>query len=694
MLVRYSKKHVRRQQDKTHADWVSVDDSELVVTCNPPGWRVPREFDFAFLVPFATTTLANSVALAFGRFAVRFARDTAVSRYADFRNLWLAIAAQAEATPNASNLRTGALASWWKEAAQAYATAKYERSNKATSAKAALQSAWTVLDELASCGLLIDVPPKEPPKNLHLTKVPRPSLVELAATKPASAEEKSALVRHFRSIGVPVDDAEAERFIELVAGLLTPEERRDPKKATAAYSTRATEYLNALKSAAEARFLEWQQHYSEGQRLLASADPQVLVAFPDGLLPTERASPEFRRFFPKKDTNRARANFLLLMREKFQGRVPSSETLARPCRERHVKLVVRLGGRHYLDAMLSLHREGVAAAALLYIADTGANLSTALSLETKFERATSDANYVEFFAVKKRAGYAAIYDVLPVNEPGRRISTVKALRAVAAMTSDRRKRFPQLGKKLFVFTWFHEPSVAAGTFLSTHLAYLLKSAALPRQWTLSGMRAAVGIVDTLDGTGTLNGLRRKLNHGKSSFATTATYALRWPIRKQLELEMAKYQRLFQAGVASNLQGALQWLHKSPQEAAALLREAERTGLGFLCAAPKSGARPGTHAGTKCGKVGECTGCSVRLFVADEESLAEVVATNLSLKANLARLEAESAERFDELWIELLAFTTVALEEAKRGPFAYLVPRAARKAEQWLAAGFDITDLRP
>lgn len=109
MLVRYSKKHVRRQQDKTHADWVSVDDSELVVTCNPPGWRVPREFDFAFLVPFATTTLANSVALAFGRFAVRFARDTAVSRYADFRNLWLAIAAQAEATPNASNLRTGAL---------------------------------------------------------------------------------------------------------------------------------------------------------------------------------------------------------------------------------------------------------------------------------------------------------------------------------------------------------------------------------------------------------------------------------------------------------------------------------------------------------------------------------------------------------------------------------------------------------
>lgn len=122
MLVRYSKKHVRRQQDKTHADWVSVDDSELVVTCNPPGWRVPREFDFAFLVPFATTTLANSVALAFGRFAVRFARDTAVSRYADFRNLWLAIAAQAEATPNASNLRTGALASWWKEAAQAYAT--------------------------------------------------------------------------------------------------------------------------------------------------------------------------------------------------------------------------------------------------------------------------------------------------------------------------------------------------------------------------------------------------------------------------------------------------------------------------------------------------------------------------------------------------------------------------------------------
>lgn len=694
MQATHWRTHVRRAPAQTDGEYVAIDESRLVVTCHPPAWRVPRDFDFAFLRPFAEPTLASRIAAAFGRFVVRFSRPTSVSRYTGFRRLWLATAAQLQPVQGAPDLRTGELASGWSTAARAYAAAEYERHTKATSAKADLQATWTVLDELASCGLLATVNPVEPPKNLHLTKVPRPSLVELAATKSATKEEKSALVRHFRSIGVPVDDLEAERFIELVAGLLTQEERRDPRKATEAYTAKASEYINTLKFAAETRFLKWQKHYEDGQRLLTSADKNVLAAFPNGLLHAERSSAAVQRFFPRDDLDSATANFLLLMKEFFQGRVPSAEKLEHPWRARYMKLIARLGGRYHLDAMLSLHRDAIAAAALLYILDTGANVSTTISLETDFERATSDPNIVEFFAVKSRARYAAIYDVLPVNEPGRRVGTVKALRAVADMTADRRRQFLQLGKKLFIFSYFHEPSVAGGEFLANQLTYLLAEEGLPPQWTLSGIRAAIGIIDTLDGTGTLNGLRRKLNHGGSSFATTASYALRWPIRKQLELEMSKYQRQFQAGVASNLEGALQWLHRTPEEADALLEDAKRTGLGFLCAAPRGGARRADPAGSSCSKVGECADCSVRLFVMDEQSLAEVIATNLSLKANMSRLEMESAERFDEVWVDLLAFSTVAMEEARRGPFAYLVSPATKTAEQWIAEGFDISDLRP
>lgn len=131
MSVRYSKKHVRRQADETHDQWVAVDDSGLLVTCDPPHWPCPRDFDFTFLIPFAQTPLANGIALAFGRFAVRFARDTSVSRYSAFKSLWLAIASQIDPPPCTSHLRTGELASRWKDIAQVYAAAEYERRKRA-----------------------------------------------------------------------------------------------------------------------------------------------------------------------------------------------------------------------------------------------------------------------------------------------------------------------------------------------------------------------------------------------------------------------------------------------------------------------------------------------------------------------------------------------------------------------------------
>ena len=694
MSARYSKKHIRRQKDDAHAKWVSVDVSGLVVTVSPPSWPTPRDFDFAFLTPFASTELAQAIALAFGQYAPRFARRTSLDRYQQFRRLWTVVAAQMAAPPNTSNLRAGDLAEWWRAAAHKYALNEYQRAGKPTSAKVRTQSLFAVLDEFASCGLLVDVPATKSPKNVHLQKVPRPSLVEQtrSAREPA-AEEKSALIQHFRSIGIPVENTEAEQSIAHLLGLLTPEERKDPKKASQAYFVRTNEFLLALTTAAETEFIKWQRHFEDGRALLPFGDPAVLVAYDAG----EFFAPSnaiFRQYFPKNDTRTATANFLLLARERFQGCSPSENALELPFRSRLQKLVSDLGGKHHLDSMLTLHRNGVAAAAFLYIRDTGANLSTCLSLSSDFERPTSEPGVVEFFAVKARANYKAIYDCLSVNDPGRRISTVKTLRAVKDMTSTLRSNFSQLNDSLFVFRFFSEPSVANSAFLGNQFQYLLASANLPVDWTLSGIRAAVGITHVLDGTGTLNGVARKLHQGKKSAATTAGYALRWPVRTSLELQMAKYQDLFQAGIASNLEAALAWLGKSADEAEEVLREARRTGLGFLCIAPDAGARPGTKAGSPCGKTGECPQCPVHVFLADEESLAEVVATNLSLQTNESRLRLESAERFENFWAELLAFTTVAISSAKRGPHAYLMPRAERKAEQWIASGFDITDLRP
>jgi hypothetical protein len=693
-VSRYSKAHVRRGRQEAAELSIHIDDSGLVATAHPVHWPSSSTFDFGFLLPLADLELAQEVTIAFARHAVRFARKTARSRFEGFSNLCKGIGQRPDAPRHVTTFRQGDAAAWWTKAVKEYAAQQYQSALKATGVKVALGGTWLVLDELASCGLAVQVAPVAPPKNVHLLKVPRAGLVERSATRRPTTEEKSVLLQHLRSIGVTVEDDEALDFVEVLAGQLTEEERKDPVKASNAYFARNKEFLASLTAAAEAKFLHWQQHYLAGQELLKMADPEVVTAFEEGQLGAKAPWEVFDRFFPKDDARLSTANLLQLVNAKFLGRMPAAHQCDERWRYRYVPLIRRLGGRLYLDAMLALHREAVAAAALLYILDSGANVSTALSLETDFERATSEPNVVEFFAVKARAGYAAIYDAMPVNDPGRAISTVRALRVLKEATEARHRDFPGLGASLFVFTFFHEPSVASGVFLAKQFQYLLKATNLPVGWKLSAIRTAIAVGAALDGTGTLAGLQRKLKHAPTSQRTTEGYALVWPVRKKVELEMAKYQRLVETGVASNVQGALKWLNRSEAEATQLLAEAERTGLGFLCASSKSGARPGTDQGSDCDKVGECFACHVRVFVADEQSLTEVIATNLSLTANMERLESESANRLDDVWIELLAFTTVAIEEAKRSHVAYLLPRATRTAQQWIGNGFDITQLRP
>jgi hypothetical protein len=262
------------------------------------------------------------------------------------------------------------------------------------------------------------------------------------------------------------------------------------------------------------------------------------------------------------------------------------------------------------------------------------------------------------------------------------------------MTSDIRLRFTTLGKALFVFKFFQTPSIANSEFLAHQLSYLLAAKELPAGWRLSGIRAAVGIVEALDGSGTLNGIQRKLHHGPKSMRTTEGYALRWPVRRSLELEMAKYQELLQAGMASNLDGALAWLGNSPQEAEQLLSEVRRKGLGFLLS--EASASPAAPAASETDIERDADlapGCIAHVFVVDENSLSEVIAVKLSLELNMKRLEMESATRLETLWLELLAFSVAVIAEAKRSAFAYLIPRAERNAAALMAAGFDVTGLR-
>lgn len=683
MFTSISKQHVRRKSEAAEIDRVTVDETGLVITVLGENWPSARAFEFFFLCPFACRPLAKAMALAFGRFASRYARSTASSRYTFFKSAWCAIAEQCEKR-HLQNLRSGPLSAWFAQTAHVYLAGEFDRAARDTSAKTTVQGAEVVFGELASCGLLPDIKKVAVPKNVHLRKRPRKGLFELAAAgKAPSKKDVKAIVDYFTSSGVPIDDEDAKAYITSLATLLTPDERKDAKTIKDAYVRLSKEHLGSLTRAAESEFLKWSSHYDRGQALLEGAEPSVLRIYDANKF---RSASDWARLFPIDDDDLTIANLLLLVRDRFNGIVTLTNTLPYPMKDRFGKAVSRAGGVYALDAMLHLHRDAVAAAAILYMLDTGANLSTALSLEVDFERPTSEAGMVEFFGVKARANYSAIYDVLPINEPGRQISTVKALRGVVDMTALLRKNFPELGASLFVFRFFRQPSVADSGFLADQLKYLLNRYELPKSWLLSAIRTAVGVSHALDDSRTLAGMKRRLNQKSDEVARG--YALHFPIQKFLEAEMAKYQQLFQVGIAANLEGAFEWLRMPPAEAAKLIEEAKNKGLSFLLPSDAPDENDATPA-SEDDEISDPT----YVFMTDEGSLSEVIATKRSLEANMEKLKGESTARFNELWIELLAFSSAVVESAKRSTFAYLMPQAERNAEKLLEAGFDITELR-
>ena len=280
----------------------------------------------------------------------------------------------------------------------------------------------------------------------------KPSLAE-ARIEPG-AQDVLRLAEAAASGDAPVDlGDDAVRFAETVN--LERQRRPDlPASLPAAIRVICEERLLALRRAASAVFEEWRKDYEWARGEItraphsgADAFRMLEVVWSSGNTSQGRAT--VARLFPRRDTTTALRQLLALIDANFGGICPRNDSHPRSRFWEHAYR--KVGGSPKVQALLAPTRQACSAVAVLYLCETGANVSTALSLSPDSIQPSRISGHLSVVGTKARSGGKPIYDLLSVRPTAPDCtSAAAAIQCLAAATDAARRAAPQHANALFL----------------------------------------------------------------------------------------------------------------------------------------------------------------------------------------------------------------------------------------------------
>jgi len=548
---------------------------------------------------------------------------------------------------------------------------------KDTTTSQIIKTTNLVLRYLASAGVLPKIPQLRPVKGARTKTQPRKSLAEVARIAHVAQDALRTAARAHQVEIAPGDEAAFLQVLEQEA------ERRTnlPDDPIAAIRIILSDRLATLRACAVEDFNKWSSHFDDGHAILALADMdgrsvERLVYSTDE--DAYRRQQHLRHALPSHRSDITLARFLAMIEHRWNGcppRATTPETLA-DRGQFYNKFYRKYGGYQEIDALLNAHPEAIIAVIVLYLVDSGANVSTARTLHFKCLQTSEIAGHKRISGTKSRPEIKAIFHDLPVKAPELGVTTVQAVEKLMIMTARYREQASGQDKQaLFLVrpqsnvipipehlltSWFKD-------FCARHpeLAELKLAPSMIRPSVLLDL--------ALSKDGNLIAAQYKAHH--SDVSTTDGYTRKWPMRLLYEEKMKRFMQEFQATAIAPIAGAAERLGISIAEAEQLLDRAERNGLGVLCLKPRAGIQPGTKAGVVCHVIEKCLGCSAQIVVPEPEAIADMIIFNEELWKEQERFEAEQDQRWEELWLLWLAFTEVVLEEMSKGPQAAILGQA-------------------
>jgi hypothetical protein len=167
------------------------------------------------------------------------------------------------------------------------------------------------------------------------------------------------------------------------------------------------------------------------------------------------------------------------------------------------------------------------------------------------------------------------------------------------------------------------------------------------------------------------------NH--KSARTTMTYLSQPWFKQRLADEIRRFQELFEAAFLSDIEHVATKLEIAPQDLLKREKLASETGLGFVCAQRLTASKFDTPSGSEeeCLALDKCAECGFRKFVPTENSIRALLWTNKSLKKQQTSYMNANPDRWDAVWLPLLALTEAVLSKLRSGAKRGLVQRIDR-----------------
>jgi hypothetical protein len=489
------------------------------------------------------------------------------------------------------------------------------------------------------------------PRNASANQTNRPSLAEQVASPEVMSDELASAIAGIVEFVNPDDqDAVARQLSALAAaqGNLP----KTPEALIEALAALEEDCLNAVRRVASNEFAMWERQRAEGKALLACADPVLAerIAF---ALRGDRTMAKTIRSMGNTYSDEELAAATLRACVTHFGSMAATEAIV-DNRPFYLWLMRRTGGRFSLDAMLGPSLNAVAAAILLTLCETGANVSTVLELDASLGLQPSDdqeGHYI-FTSLKRRAGNTFIVSIIPAKAAEGYLSAVHALQVLEADGAPTRAAIAT--ERLFTFRWFTTPSVATDPFVRNRLRILLRRASLHNYaFTPSAIRPCVL---------TLFGLKKRVDalvvqiqagHGEDSFATSA-----YQFRLASRVRLAAYARQFHARLLS------------------LATEVGRSGANALASSSST-----VTEGDICA---DMVACVVDL---DEHLILDAYLTIRCLERSAEALVTTRRAHWMSICEPALAWSQVLLEKAAKGELAHRVAALGRKAESLVRDGF-------
>lgn len=542
-----------------------------------------------------------------------------------------------------------------------------------------------VLRPLQTSGLVAQVKFPTMPRNYHTNGSHRPSLVEIGKRDRLCAEVVAEIKRLAKEMGMelPID---AAGYIAGLAEAIPLSHFPNEEVFRKAIQGENWRRLEVIRSVAEQAVVRASALFGAGESLIAQGDPQIVQKFDSAVwkagVEREVAMAEI---FPIDDPHQATANLLKYCFDAHGGRVPHKRTFS----EQHAAtfmlwLYRRLGGRRKLQAMLGGEPDGIAGVALLYLVDSGDNVSTAIELTPRCTEPTDDPNRVRVVSAKGRSAWKPIVDTFDIVDPAVQVTVPQAIEFALRSTSQTRKHFPELSETLLIFNWFVEgPSAAGYDFIQDRLRQLLRDAGhrFAKEMIPSSIRQSYITDRTLATEGRPRPAEILAKHEERGGQTTRIYKSRFPVKLLLAAKIRTFQHILETDLLFNGLNLDAALGRTRSEGLEMLAAAERTGNGLRCRDCKAGDGPTSRAGETCEDAGmPCLDCKQRLIVVDEDTIEDAVRTKLRLERKMEELEATSPARWEAEFLPELAFVTALIQSLTRSPHASLLRRIQKKCK--------------